>query len=682
MGTAYAVEHRLLTDVLAASGAYLPELLSGIVEGSARRTRARNISDAGYEFTIPRSSLAYAHLLQERVVHVLYSDSSEEEWRIRRIEESLDARGDRFSRVLCDHVGMDLFHRSEILEKTDGGVPYIDFEHEGPPSEHFGIILGTLGAPFITGKAPAHFAAGTIDFTDDIHVRYRGLKPWDACLEIERQTEGELFVRRNGATNWLIDLVTAVNATAPVARVEVGRSIVAFGHSGDSEDQATVVTPRGGNHPSAGPGEEGFELTVAENAFEVTAVAGNDLTLAHDIVIEDGALASEGLWAFDADGNGDAITDSTAPNIITVPGHAIAVGETVSIRKNSAGDRIIKLEWASKVATYGVKGELYDRPDIPHVNNLVPNAFLRDWTDGGRGDPFFLPPPPPSFYAGLTPNPVPIPRNPPRLQRPGGGCGAGICRTQGGSLGGDDFARPDFYQIGPGWWNGVNNFEIISGQAVGVASRSGQALFMGSGQASEFVVRADVTPGDGQGMLILKWVNSTNWVFAGVAIIGGDQYLAIIEQAQGVQSVLQTFNITDDPNPHVIKGWIRGDDVDLWYDGTSHISATIAASLDGVPGWCGIYHVDNGGTLAAFDDFWVATTNVIATTGLATGEKMDVDGTQTAESGGTATWSLGGADFPLATIELVDAGGGPLSPARGPWTPNGGIFPGDSFVKQ
>lgn len=682
MARVYAVEHRVLTDVLAAGGTFLSDgPIPDIVEDRTRRTRARNIAEAGYELTLPRSSPLYASLLQERVIWVAYSDGSIEEWRIRRIEEATEGdSGTKLARVRCRHVGLDLQYRSEIMEKTDGGLPHIDFEHTGPPSEHFGIILGTLGAPFVTGKAPSHFVAGTIAFTDDITIRYRGLRPWEAFTEIERQTGGEIFVRRNGATNWPVDLVVSVNSSVAPGRIELGVNAAALEHQADSDDQATVVTPRGDRHPSA-TADEGFELTIAENAFEVEAVAGNDLTLSHDIVVEDDAL--NGLWAFDADGNGNQVTDSTAPNVITVPGHAIAVEETVAIRKNSSGDRIIRIDYPSKATAFGTKGKLYDRPDIPHVNNVLPNPWLRDWTDGGYGNPFFLPPPPtPLLPQPRAPNPLPFPRNRPRLGPAGGGAASGIARTAMGSGGGDAFARADAATLGGSWFDPAGVFPIVSQHAECIVN--GFAVFMGGGTRNEFVVRADVAAKSGEALLILKWLNAGNWVVGGIVLVSGNQRLRILQAVSGTVTTLADTDITDDTSgSHVLKGWIRSGAVDLWYDGSTNISGTPDASLGTGYGFCGLYGGFLGsGTQPQFDNFRLAVTNVITCTGLATGEKMDIDGNQTTESGGTATWSLGGTDWPLTTIELLDSGGSPLVPPSGPWSPPyGGIAPGDQFAK-
>ena len=704
MASLVAVQHESW-DALECDSGTRQSVISDVIEGTRKRTRAVDISRAGYTFGLPLDSPSLATVIEESVIRLPYAEVDEngivttpdvliEEWRVREIDEDIDKAGETFARVTCDHPGMDLLHRSEIMERVDGGISFVDFEYDGPPSEHLDILFGVLGGPYVVGKAPSYFASGTVSITTPIVVRYNRMRPHEAIVELLNRLRAvavtaEWTVRRNGATNYLVDIVPQVNASAAIPRVEGGRSMVSFGRGRDSVEQATVIVPAGGNHPAAGTDD--FRLGIGENHFRVTAVASDDLTLSHDVVIEDDQW--NGFFVEEPDGTFTQITDSTAPNILTVTGHAVTVDELVSIRRNAAGDELSGVRWPSRVTLYGPKARALDRGDIPYVNNWVPNPWFRDWTDGGKGASFFLPPPPPVLIPG--PTPPPIPRNLPRLVGRGG-CANGICMVPpGGHLGDDDFDRADAPTLGFTWFdvsksgspisNILKNWEIASNKAQVKSGEFGNASSLVIGAATEYVIRADVAAGGGQ-VFLSRWIDSGNYILAGIGTTAGNQRLKIITAVNGSQTEQASVDISPDDTStgeHTLKAWFRDGTIDVWYDfGTGGAVSASAAftGLDGVLGVPGIFGDDDGGNRPTVDDWHVAAGNIITCSGLATGEQMDIDGNETVESGGTATWNLGGVDFPLSTIQIEASGGSPVT--AGPFSPTGGIYPGTDFVKQ
>lgn len=672
-------------------------IIDDVLDETVRRTRAVDQTRASYSFGLPLDSPSLTFAIEESILRVPYSGSTPvvEEWRVREIDEDISERRGEFARVTCDHVAMDLLHRSEVLERVDGGISFVDFEHDGPPSEHFGILFGTLGAPYVVGRAPSYFAAGTVSITTPVLVRYNRMRPLEGIQELVNRLRSlgvtaEWHVRRNGATNWLVDLVPNVNAGAPVPRVEVGRSVVSFGRARDSIEQATVVVPSGGNHPAAGTDD--FRLGIGENHLRVTGVSGDDLTLSHDVVLEDDQW--NGFYIEEPDGSFTQITDSAAPDEITVPGHAVSVGDLVSIRRNSAGDELSGVRYPSRVTLYGPKAKPLDRGDIPYVNNWIPNPWYRDWTNGGRGDPFFLPPAPAVLIPG--PTPPPIPRNVPKLAPPGGGAAGGISRLLNGELGGDDFDRADHPNLGWTWFDVVKGgatgyidifrtWAIVSNRAQVKSGEFGVATSLVIPASTEYVMRADVSAGGGQ-VFLARWIDSNNYILAGIGTTSGNQRLKIITAVGGTQTEQASVDISPDDTStaeHTLKVWFRDGNVDVWYDFGAGGAVSASASftgLDGVLGVPGIFGDDDGGNRPTVDNFEVAKTNTIVCTGLAAGEQMDIDGNETVESGGVATWSLGGVDFPLSTIQIEASGGSPVT--AGPWSVPGGIYPGSSFFKQ
>lgn len=327
---------------------------------------------------LDRQQDGWSEVQHERVVRLIGREGeADEEWRIRQIDDAESEGGEIAGRVECEGVEMDLHQRTDLLERVEeNGLSQLHFEvYQRPPSVHMDIILGNL-SPYTSG-APAYFQKGTVEPTDPVDMIYDWDTPWSALQELAKVTGTDLVVEWDQAAgHYDVSLLNERGSTAAEPLIKPGRNALRVDRRDKGREQATRVYPQGG-------GREGERATMVEHAWEINTVDTGTgvITFLTDILIEDGQLV--GLYAEKPDGTLTQVTASTAPNQVTVAdGSGLAAGDLIQFRRNSAGDELSYLEKPSAVSTYGVKPKVLKRGDIPRVNNLVPNAFLSDWSGG------------------------------------------------------------------------------------------------------------------------------------------------------------------------------------------------------------------------------------------------------------------------------------------------------------
>lgn len=346
------------------------------------------------EYVIPRTSLSYQHHALESVFTVVWDETTGtgpqegfDEYRIRSITDVVD--NEDLVKVKAVGIGFDL-DRGGFLTKTDAnGLVRTDFEVLGRTvADMVGIVLGTIANAYFSG-VPSYFSAGTIDrSTERITLPFFNDTGYTALKEIAVLHGAELAIRRNGTTGYLVDILDIVGGSADVIPLRInkkGRNIVRIEHEDSSELQGTRIIAQGGGAPPD-------IATIADNAFEILSVATNDLTMVEDCVAEDDQLNLMGVYAEKLDGTLIQVTDSQAPNIVTVAGgHGLVAGDVIRLRANSSGDQLIQMISPSAEAGLGGRSiaRLHERRDIPHINNEIPNAFLVGTYAGGLAAGWF-----------------------------------------------------------------------------------------------------------------------------------------------------------------------------------------------------------------------------------------------------------------------------------------------------
>jgi len=312
-----------------------------------------------------------------KVMRVVYSDDSFDEWRISDIAEGRDTLGPlvviKGNWPTVDLAGFGLVTRTE----TDGTVRQ-DFEVLGlTPSQH----LTSFILPAISAGGGSYIAAGTITPAFPVNLVYAWDTPLSALRRLADQTGMEFQLRRNGTSQYLLDLVEQIGSGATTVLFRATRNMPGLKRTRSTGELTTVVYPQG-------TAEDGVAATIARARWKVTAVDATTVTLA-DPVGGDGPILVDdqfnGLYLRRTNGDLKAITDTVASTqklSIATASTFFSVNDLVEFRADSAGADLVALTAPAAVTAYGRRVAVLERPDIPGTVNLCPNPAQRVWSGG------------------------------------------------------------------------------------------------------------------------------------------------------------------------------------------------------------------------------------------------------------------------------------------------------------
>lgn len=331
------------------------------------------------EIVLPRQASIWSEVLEERIIRVSDTDNNISEWRIRVTNEERTNQNTLTSTITGDSIRFDLGSNSDLIERT---------EQDGSVTGKFGLLGLTPSEhlDFILDFAPSYFNQGIVDPTQEINIEYNWDTPLSAIDQILKITDSELEVVRQSDGTFDVNIVDERGSSAQKSYFQVGKNIRSVAKETDTSDQVTRIYP-------VGSGSDVEPPTIDDNLWDVdTASSNGDLVLADDPVGFDDQL--NGLYAEDGDGNLAEITDSVAPDTITVnadpttdtgfsadPSNA-NLPDTVRVRRNSSGDELTYLEHPQGVTDYGIKASRHEFSDISPVENAVADPFVQDWTSG------------------------------------------------------------------------------------------------------------------------------------------------------------------------------------------------------------------------------------------------------------------------------------------------------------
>lgn len=347
------------------------------------------------EARLPRTSAAWAHLRERRVIPVRFSDGSFDEWRLNGFQEARRDGGlpADFTAVAPD---LDLADLTPIARtEADGSVLY-DFEGLSLTiAQH----LTSYILPALNAAGATWFAAGQIDSSAPIDLVYSWTTPKAACLQLAQGLGLEFRLRRNGTTGYYLDFLTAIaGATDPLGqatllRVLHGRNLLAVSRKRSATEQATRVYGRG-------TPEEGLYPTIAEALWKVaSAPTTSSLRLVDPNggdgpILEDNQLNAlyvrkwpTGTWV--------QVVDSGLSNheVLTAAVHGCVANDLVQFSASSTGEALTCLTSPSAEAIYGFPGgtrgphKILDRPDLPGTVNLIANPAMRAYAAASNGPP-------------------------------------------------------------------------------------------------------------------------------------------------------------------------------------------------------------------------------------------------------------------------------------------------------
>lgn len=193
-----------------------------------------------------------------RIASVVWSDGTFDEWRIGTIDDGRGLSG--AVDVRCNPLFLDLGERSN----TAAGRGWVsDLPSSGVRNFDYTLTQRTaldIWTNFVIPNCPSWVAAGTIDPTVTIPtLAVSRLTPWALALAVRDALRAmditcELFLRRNGSTNYLLDLVTQVNIGATIPAFHPIASLVTLKRHTDPTLQATRILVRGANTPDGPAG--------------------------------------------------------------------------------------------------------------------------------------------------------------------------------------------------------------------------------------------------------------------------------------------------------------------------------------------------------------------------------------------------------------------------------------------
>jgi len=198
-----------------------------------------------------------AQLRAGRVITQVWDDGSFDEWRIGPVEDG--RRGDGLIVVSCIPLVLDLVERAGSatgkgwVSEVSNGERVFDYEiAERTASSIF--------TDYVIANLPTWVTLGTVDPTAVIPaVSVTHLTPWELAVTTRDALRAmdvtcELALRRNGTTDYKLDLVTQIGSSAATPVFHPHVSLTTLRRKTDPTLQATRVLPLGATAPDTYPG--------------------------------------------------------------------------------------------------------------------------------------------------------------------------------------------------------------------------------------------------------------------------------------------------------------------------------------------------------------------------------------------------------------------------------------------
>ncbi len=333
---------------------------------------------------LPLESAAYASLAARRVLRVVFADDSFEEWRILKASAERTPAGSLLGKVEAGDPYLALGDATIYRTEADGTHTH-QFDGLGrTAAQHLSDFI----LPALATEGYTWVAAGTIDDIAPIDLVYDYTTPLAAVQYLAQALGLEFQFRRNGTTQYLVDLRTRIGSSAATRYIRAGRDLQRLLRDIDAAPMATRVLPKGAD-------EGGLRATMAEAEWRVAAItASTDVTLEDPLggdppIGEDDQLNL--LYLEKPNGTRVQITDSVEStqkaSIADTTG--LSVGSLVKIRKTSGGEVLDYLESPAQktVAGYGLATKVLDLPDIPGTVNRVSNPAMRTYSTASNAPP-------------------------------------------------------------------------------------------------------------------------------------------------------------------------------------------------------------------------------------------------------------------------------------------------------
>lgn len=337
---------------------------------------------------VQRTDPRAAHLIAGRVLRTCFSDAADDrEWDLVALEDA--STGDALT-VTAQPILLRLGRVLYVAADAATGVPVVDVNDVGLTAA---AAIDDYVIPAVDAAGLTWIERGTIDHTGTFDLAGE----WATALALVRalaepgRCDGEVQLRRNGDTDYRIDILDAIGASAATLRLRSEVNLLENRRQRSLLEAVTRLFPRGA--------EVSVVRTMADHLWRVATVVSGTIVALEDIQGGDGPIA------FDDQLNGaylavlnsptfasQLIADSeTGMQRVTVPSTAgITAGEWVRVFRGSGenGARLTSLANPALAAAPSAGGlgdlaEFLDRPEVRGDCNLVPNPWMRDWASAG-----------------------------------------------------------------------------------------------------------------------------------------------------------------------------------------------------------------------------------------------------------------------------------------------------------
>jgi hypothetical protein len=245
--------------------------------------------------------------------------------------------------------------------------------------------LSTYLVPWFTAQGITWIAIGNVDFTTRLNFAWSEGTALHVIQEITTLSENEFSFRRNGDSGYYIDIEPARNISENPRLVSVGRNMVWLSRQRRIAPLKTVILAKG-----AVPQGAVEVSTFAENAWLVTAVSSNDITLADPATGQPGPFRFNNQcvnnYILKKDGTYTQISATSATTQIATVASAtgIAVGDHVSVRRTNTGKYLTLLTNPAAVTKYGTFVGVASRDTYRGERNYIAGGALPAWTQNAH----------------------------------------------------------------------------------------------------------------------------------------------------------------------------------------------------------------------------------------------------------------------------------------------------------
>lgn len=342
-------------------------------------------------FETTREFTQAAEIVHGRVARVCSSDTTRDsEWRIVDIVDQ-SGIGDRSQLlVTCQAIALDL-GRAIFVAFDSNGRPMFDFSAAQLTATEWidnYVLLACVEAGL------TWISRGTIDYTTafDLDGEFVSALELIRALQQPGRAPGEFALRRNGSTDYQIDIVTARGSSASTVRVQTAKNLLANQRTRRMADVGTVIVPRSALDAAVRDMSQAYwrvKTVVSGTVAELEDPAGGAGPIGYDDQLN-GLYVAPIASSFSS----QVISDSdAATQRITVASTAGYTAGTTLLRffrtSGSSGERLISLahptrSLAPSAGGYGKVTRFADVPGVLGDANLLTNPFLSTWTTAGN----------------------------------------------------------------------------------------------------------------------------------------------------------------------------------------------------------------------------------------------------------------------------------------------------------